>query len=751
MIINKLTIKNFKSFGNDEKTIDLSNEGNLILLSGKNGAGKCVDKRTSIDIEINDLQLTDKLNNFLINSKFGVILHYYIIKCNIPLYKKIFGSVGIEDMSPITNKNNLLTIQIGDLLELSKVVDIYNSDIKVNTPTGLNKIKAVDITSRNSEVMVIKTKKHELMCSPDHLIKSKNIWVKAKALKVGNQIHTKYGECSIESTTLLDYRGDLLDLHVDTNEYYTNDILSHNSSIMDSFDYVFFNKVKGRKNKKVKLSSLPNRINSNLENTIEFTADGGTEIKIVRGYKPSKLELWENGIKNERAGNSKLEELIENYIGIDYDTFKSFISMSINDFKNFISLSNEDKKLLLDRLFNLEVINTLSKILNKIISDNKRELDVHDREIEIIGDNIDNINTSIEKVKQSKKDNIESDIKELREGIVTNKVPFDEVKQKIQSIKDKKKEITDEIDLERTTLIETNSEINQIDKQLKLFENDKCPTCQADLSSGFHKGIKESYVEKKEKLEEILKVVKTKGMELKSKITKLDKILENGNEKFNDLSSTLKSMKREYDLLLEKKDSNNKNDSDLDEFVKTVVDLENKSKNIKINKSVLEDKSIYHKYLKSVFSEGGVKKSIIQNIVGPINHFIQENLQKMHLPFEVMLDDTFNAEITSFGEEIDVDTLSSGENKAINICILIAYLKLIRTKRQVNVLFLDEVFSSIDVEKINDVLILLRDLVQVSNINIFLVHHSIIDPNKFDKVLSITKDIFSDIEDISNN
>ena len=155
--------------------------------------------------------------------------------------------------------------------------------------------------------------------------------------------------------------------------------------------------------------------------------------------------------------------------------------------------------------------------------------------------------------------------------------------------------------------------------------------------------------------------------------------------------------------------------------------------------------------MKSVFSEGGVKKSIVQNIVGPINHFIQENLQKMHLPFEVMLDDTFNAEITSFGEEIDVDTLSSGENKAINISILIAYLKLIRTKRQVNVLFLDEVFSSIDVEKINDVLILLRDLVQVSNINIFLVHHSIIDPNKFDKVLSITKDIFSDIEDISNN
>mgnify|MGYP005847813895 CR=1 FL=1 len=522
------------------------------------------------------------------------------------------------------------------------------------------------------------------------------------------------------------------------------------SAIMESFDYVFYNAVRGRKSKKVKLSALPNRINNNLENSIEFTADGGTEIKIVRGYKPTKLELWEDGVKNERAGNSKLEELIENYVGMDYNTFKSFISMSINDFKNFISLSNEDKKLLLDKLFNLEVINTLNKILNKVISDNKQELDVLEREIEVIRDNIDNINNNINKYKKNKEDNIKNNISLLKESIIENKKPFEEIKEKINNIKVKKKEILDEIDIERTTLIETNSEIKQIEKQLELFNNDKCPTCQSDLSSDFHKGLKESYIEKKNKLQEIVKEVKTKGLSLKEKTTKLDKLLETGNEKINDLSSTLKSLKNEYDILL-KKQKENKSDKDLEDFIKTVKDLEKKSKNVKINKSILEDKSIYHKHLKSVFSENGVKKTIIQNIVAPINHFIEENLQKMHLPFEVILDDSFNANITSFGEEIDVETLSTGENKVVNLCIMLAYIMLIRTKKQINVLFLDEVFSSIDVEKVDNVLELLRDLVEQSKINIFLVHHSILDSNKFDRILRVNKDVFSDIEEVNIN
>jgi DNA repair exonuclease SbcCD ATPase subunit len=514
------------------------------------------------------------------------------------------------------------------------------------------------------------------------------------------------------------------------------------SSIIDSFDYVFFNKVAGRKAKKVKLTSLPNRINGNLEVGIEFKALDGTDVKILRGYKPSVLKLWENGIENDRAGKDKINEMIENYVGVDHETFKGFISMSINDFKNFISLSNEEKKLLLDKLFNLEVINILNTILNKFIKQNKEDIRILEREIDLLEENIKSIDNSIEKIKAQKEKDTKSKLSTIKKEIETKIKPFKEVKEKLAKVETKKSEISKDIDTEKSSLYEVNSDIKQTEKQLKLFENDKCPTCEADLNSGFHKGIKESYELKLEELNKLKKEIISKGSLLKKSFEKLDKLYEQGNEKYFTLNSELNSLKREYDKL--KKESENEESTlDIKEFEENLKSLNDKVDIKEKEKSEENDKTEYHKYLKSVFSDSGVKKTIIQNIIEPINFFIEENVKKMNLPFEVSLDDSFNADITTFGEDIDTETLSTGETKKINIAIMIAYLKLIRTKKQLNILFLDEVFSSVDVESINYVIDLLRDLADTSKINIFLVHHSVLDNQSFDKILKVEKDVFS--------
>ena len=92
------------------------------------------------------------------------------------------------------------------------------------------------------------------------------------------------------------------------------------------------------------------------------------------------------------------------------------------------------------------------------------------------------------------------------------------------------------------------------------------------------------------------------------------------------------------------------------------------------------------------------------------------------------------------------------KNKAIwrridhsNIAILIAYLKLIRTKKHINILFLDEVFSSIDLEGIDSILMLLKSFANDYNINIFVVHHAILSEEMFDRILKINnlKKLFS--------
>jgi len=120
----------------------------------------------------------------------------------------------------------------------------------------------------------------------------------------------------------------------------------------------------------------------------------------------------------------------------------------------------------------------------------------------------------------------------------------------------------------------------------------------------------------------------------------------------------------------------------------------------------------------------------------------------MNLPFQVQLDETFTAQIKHFGSPIEHDSLSTGETKKCNISILIAYLKLIRTKKHINILFLDEVFSSIDIEGCEDILNLLKSFAHEYNINIFVVHHALLNQELFDRILYINKDVFTTINEI---
>ena len=153
------------------------------------------------------------------------------------------------------------------------------------------------------------------------------------------------------------------------------------------------------------MGSLPNRINKELLIKIKFDSNG-TEVEVHRGINPNILTLIENGIVNERAGKANLDEKIEKYIGMDFETFKSFISMSMNGFKNFMSLSNEEKQLLLDKLFNLEVINMLNGILKNLNKSNNQMMIKYDSEVETLEESINSIKKSIDKALDKEKQNI---------------------------------------------------------------------------------------------------------------------------------------------------------------------------------------------------------------------------------------------------------------------------------------------------------------------------------------------------------
>jgi DNA repair exonuclease SbcCD ATPase subunit len=633
----------------------------------------------------------------------------------------------------------MLTIQINDLLELSKYTNILKSEIQTMTPAGLKKIFAVDITAKNSKILNIKTSKHELSCSPDHLIKSNNEWIKVKDLKIDQEIDTKYGTYNILSISELDYTDDLLDLHVDTNEYYTNDILSHNSSLISSLDLACYGEELNKRGKRLSKGNFPNRINGDMEVGVIFNTDQELYItrKMVNLSAPVKTNLVIDKIPYNKA--NKIEDKIVEKIGFDFKTYKSFISMNVNNFKNFISLTPEEKRILLDKLFNLEQINELNKILKELQKTNSRDITSLKSQIDVYLENISELQSTVDAVLEKNKNNNYTRLSEISKLLIEHKSTFLILENLKDSIQEELDIFSNGINKLKTKKININRDIIDIETKIELYSGGKCPTCLHDLSNELNL---------LPELQEVLNKTKEVLNKTNTKINDATIELQNCTTTHRKAITDLQLLTQQVNLLQqEQKSLKSDKNNNIEDFKLNIKSLETKKEVKEVEYLEIQKLKYVYDILTPIWGEQGIKRDIIDSIIDPLNEFIEEDLIHLKTRFRVQLDNNFDAHIYEWNEEIDTDTLSVGEEKKINLIIMLAYIKMLRMKRNINVLFLDEVFASIDMQGIEDILILFKKFANERKINIFLVHHSELNEYFFDRILYIKKNTFSYIEE----
>lgn len=520
---------------------------------------------------------------------------------------------------------------------------------------------------------------------------------------------------------------------------------SGKSSMPMGLDYGIYGEVKNN-NKKLKQSAIPNRINSNLEVNVEFESKGA-DISVKRETNPTVFEVTVNGEKQNRTGKGNKQDIIDQYLDFDIDMWKSFISMSVNDFKNFMSLKPEEKRMLLDKLFNLELINIVSKSLKEQKKQFVNKKNILDAEIRSFQQSISEFETSIKKIKEANENNMLAEINELRELLSSKKDEYTSLQTEVGVFEQKLSDISSEIQKVQETGSSIKTQIDNVKKQIDLYNSGKCPTCSTNLADTTFDSLRTELSDTLSKLEETKAELLVEYRSLTESKNDISSNTKKANEAFYTLKSYLKETKNKIDSLVAGSDlnENKKNDNVIEQIRESINKIENSKANVvsDMDSTVLEE-SYYDKMLK-LFSNDGIKKSIISKIVVPINYYINENMEQLGLDFRIKLDDEFNADITINNMSIDPETLSTGELKKSNIAILCAYLKLIRTKIHINVLFLDEVFSSIDVDSIYTTLELFRNFATEYKINIFLVHHAMLEISFFDKVWKIEKNITSNI------
>jgi DNA repair exonuclease SbcCD ATPase subunit len=502
------------------------------------------------------------------------------------------------------------------------------------------------------------------------------------------------------------------------------------SSISQVITFGLYGKLEGKK-----LKDIPNRINGNA--WVRITLDStGSEIVVERGLEPNFFKLYINGTEYDQAGVRTVQEyLSEDILGIPYYVFNNTISLSINDFKSFIKMSSQDKRSIIDKIFGFHVLNQMRDILKE-----------ENRKVREVTENISGKLFSVEATIKSSISEMDSLANKIQEESFTKKEELQkslETFEGLQSIHSKKTEefrdlessLQTEISNTQRMVIEFRAKLQEINKKIKLYDLDQCPTCQSSLNSEFHHSIKDGLVLDQTSFNQQLEESNLLMSQLKEREREMNSTKKEILEKGKKIEIKINEIRRDLRVLNE-----SSNDLQLQSLKRIIDNLQTEREKMESESFKNQEKNNWLKTLDEILGEKGVKQMAIRTILPSLNSEILELLGKMHLDYQVVFDEEFDATIYHMGIEIPPQTLSTGEMKKVDFVVLVAIMKLMKMKfSNINLLFLDELFSSVDPDGIYSILKILKSVCKELGLNIFVINHAPMPHEIFDWKLEVSK------------
>lgn len=503
------------------------------------------------------------------------------------------------------------------------------------------------------------------------------------------------------------------------------------TTIANAIIYALYGRVEG-----VKLSDLPNRINKELHVKIGLTC-GTINVEIERGLLPNKFSVKLNGIEFDKAGKKSVQDYLEEEVfGIPYHVFKNIIILSVNDFKSFLTMSNQDKKQIIDKMFGFSILNDMQMSIKTERRAVKMEIDSYEGELNQIIDSIASVRGRLNTLLEESQQKNNSKIDELKTSLIS-------LNESVKVLDIDKKEIetlitgnTGVYETTRSVASKTKHEIEYLKRKLELYESGKCPTCETQLDSQWHIEQKEHFCTKIESETANIKILKENLEDIKSDIEILKGQKRDIEKNTSDIRYNMKAFRSE---LLKIKDT--PDDTQFEHLKNLIKDFEKKEDIKSTNKGNLSADHAFMEIVENVLGEDGVKNLAVKTILPGLNSNIAAMAQTMHLQFHIRFDEKFNCIINHLGEDINPMTLSTGERKKADFIIIIAIIKILKLRfPQLNLLFLDELLSSVDHDGVYNILKILNQVIKENNLNTFVINHSVLPHEIFDKKLQIYRE-----------
>lgn len=522
-------------------------------------------------------------------------------------------------------------------------------------------------------------------------------------------------------------------IEVDLNRSPTTLITGQNGSGKTTMLEAIIYGLYGKPYRKIKLAGLINSINKKkLLVKLSFDCKGNS-YEIVRGMKPAKFEIYENGeLIDQNSKNTDYQKIIDDMVG-DQKVFTQTQVLNKAKFTPFLALSTPDRRKIVGDLLDINIYDEMLKVVKSDSSEITNT--VND-----IRHNQRTYETQIRVLESAIKDFNESDtaaISKLESRLSEQSKEVDTLTKKSKDLFDQYNAADDFSD-EISQLQRTNNRLmsdgrvaaSNVQSKLKSVEffnkNVSCETCGQKLDENHVHDIKTRIDEEVTDIKSSMKSIKTdmdkndkKIKELQEKQQVRDKLSEQLREVKSELNRAKSALETtEFDL----KELTEKTNNNVDKYESELQEAE--SNNLKLEKeleTVLQRKEIVDLAIQSL-KENGIKATVIDKFIPVLNEKINDYLELMEFYVGVELDSEFNEVFTTPSRtEFSYHNLSDGQKTRLDLAILFAWLYVAGEKNSVesNLLFLDEILSAVDNEGITCVMNLMR--VNFSNKNIFVI------------------------------
>jgi DNA repair exonuclease SbcCD ATPase subunit len=286
--------------------------------------------------------------------------------------------------------------------------------------------------------------------------------------------------------------------------------------------------------------------------------------------------------------------------------------------------------------------------------------------------------------------------------------------------------------------------VGEIQKKLDLYSKNKCPHCLSDLTDEAHIGIKDKLIAKKQDQESQIPTLNSEIESASKALSDKKSEQSSARDKFYQVDGVLAPLKQELSTLSQAKPETQKGT----EYINNVISsIEGDLSKLSSDRAKVSEKLAVSQEMDVILGDNGMKRLLMSQIIPMLNKKILKTSKLLEFKFTFEFDLEFNPIITHLGMQISPDSLSAGEQKKMNLIVLLCILELLKLKHhKVNLLFLDEVFSSLDVESIYRVVDLLKTFAKKYNMTVFVISHDPLPEEFFDTKLAVENiDHFSDI------